>query len=71
MERVYKKIELVGISPKSYEDAISKAIERASQTLHGIAWFEVVSQHGKVTDGKVAEYQAIIRVAFKMDQNEG
>lgn len=71
MERVYKKIELVGISSKSYEDAISNAVERASKTLHGIAWFEVIGQHGKVTDGKVAEYQAIIKVAFKMDQPEG
>lgn len=68
MDRVYKKIELVGISTKSFEEAISNAIEKASKTLHGIAWFEVAEQHGKVTEGKVTEFQAVIKVAFKLDE---
>ena len=67
MERVYKKLELVGISMTSYEDAIKGAIERASTTLHGLAWFEVVEQHGRVVDGKVEEFQVVLKVAFKLD----
>lgn len=67
MERVYKKVEIVGISKAGYEDAIKDAVERASKTLHGLAWFEVVEQHGRIADGKVAEYQAVIKVAFKLD----
>ncbi|MBE7414605.1 MAG: dodecin domain-containing protein [Deltaproteobacteria bacterium] len=67
MDRVYKKIELVGISSKSFEDAVTHAIEKASKTLHGLAWFEVVEQHGRIADGKIAEFQAVIRVAFKLD----
>jgi len=67
MERTYKKIELIGISAKSYEDAISNAVAKAAQTLHGLAWFEVAEQHGRIVDGKVAEYQAVIKVAFKLD----
>ncbi|MBI5588730.1 MAG: dodecin domain-containing protein [Deltaproteobacteria bacterium] len=67
MEKVYKKIELVGISSKSFEDAIRDAVERASKTLHGLAWFDVMEQHGKVVDGKVAEFQVILKVAFKLD----
>jgi len=67
MERTYKKLELVGISNESYEDAIGNAVARASKSLHGLAWFEVVEQRGKVVDGKVAEYQAVIKVAFKLD----
>lgn len=67
MERVYKKLELVGISKTSYEDAIKVAIERASKTLHGLAWFEVVEQHGRVVDGKVEEFQVVLKVAFKLD----
>lgn len=67
MERVYKKIEIVGISQKSFEDAISSAVEKASKSLHGLAWFEVTEQHGKITEGKITEYQAIIKVAFKLD----
>lgn len=67
MERVYKKIEIVGISTKSFEDAITNAIERASKTLHGLAWFEVAEQHGRIVDNKVSEYQVVLKVAFKLD----
>ncbi|MBI5642699.1 MAG: dodecin domain-containing protein [Deltaproteobacteria bacterium] len=67
MDRVYKKVELVGISTKSFEDAITNALEKASKTLQGIAWFEVAEQHGKVVEGKVTEFQSVIKVAFKVD----
>ncbi len=67
MDKTFKRIELVGISDKSFEDAVSNAIERASRTIHGLAWFEVSEQHGKIADGKVAEYQVILKVAFKLD----
>ncbi|MBI5810148.1 MAG: dodecin domain-containing protein [Deltaproteobacteria bacterium] len=67
MDRVYKKIELAGTSSKSYEDAISKTIKRASKTLHGLSWFEVAEQHGRIVNGKVAEFQVVLKVAFKLD----
>ncbi|MEE9613761.1 MAG: dodecin [Thermodesulfobacteriota bacterium] len=67
MGKTYKKIELVGVSPKSYEEAIANAVEKASQSLRGLAWFEVTEHHGKIVDGKVAEYQAVLKVAFKLD----
>jgi flavin-binding protein dodecin len=67
MDKVFKQIELVGVSSKSYEEAIANAVERASRTLHGLSWFEVVEHRGKISDGRVAEYQAVIKVAFVMD----
>jgi flavin-binding protein dodecin len=67
MGKVYKKIELVGISTKSFEDAINDAVTAASKTLHGLAWVDVVEQHGKIVDGKVAEFQVVVKVAFKID----
>lgn len=67
MDKSFKKIELVGISGESYERAIESAIAKASKSLHGLAWFEVTEQHGKITDGKVAEYQVVLKVAFKLD----
>ena len=65
--KVFKKIELVGISPASFEDAIKNAVAKASESLHGLCWFEVTEQHGKIVDGKVAEFQAVVKVAFKID----
>ena len=67
MEKVYKKVELVGVSPKSFEDAVNNAVEKASKSLHGMAWFEVTEQHGRIVESKVVEYQAVIKVAFKVD----
>ncbi|OGQ01680.1 MAG: dodecin flavoprotein [Deltaproteobacteria bacterium RBG_19FT_COMBO_58_16] len=67
MEKVFKKVELVGVSKTSYEDAIKEAVERASKTLHGLSWFEVTEQHGRIQDGKVVEFQAVLKVAFKLD----
>lgn len=67
MDKVYKKIEIVGISSKSFEDAISKAVKRASKTLHGLSWFEVAEQHGRIVNGRVAEYQVVLKVAFRLD----
>ncbi|HLC18839.1 MAG TPA: dodecin [Thermodesulfobacteriota bacterium] len=70
MERVYKKIELVGVSAKSYEDAIRNVIDKASKSLHGLAWFEVTEQHGRIVEGKVTEFQVILKVAFKLDEGK-
>ncbi|VAV84608.1 hypothetical protein MNBD_DELTA01-1818 [hydrothermal vent metagenome] len=67
MDRTYKKIELIGISEESYEQAIRNAIEKASQSLHGLAWFEVVEQRGHITDGKVVEFQVVLKAALKLD----
>ena len=67
MDRTYKQIELVGISEKSYEEAIRNAVSKASQSLHGLSWYEVMEQRGRIADGKVVEFQVIIKVAFKLD----
>lgn len=67
MDRVYKKIELVGISQESFEDAIKNAVNKAVESLHGLAWFDVVEQHGKIADGKVVEFQVVLKVAFSID----
>ena len=67
MAKAYKKIDVVGISDKSLSDAIDTAIEKASDSLHGLAWFEVMEMRGKIDDGKVAEYQATVRIGFKLD----
>ncbi|NOX89607.1 MAG: dodecin domain-containing protein [Calditrichaeota bacterium] len=66
MSSVYKLIELVGTSTESYEKAIENAVAKAAETLKAISWFEVVQQRGAVKDGKVEEYQVILKVGFKL-----
>ena len=66
-DHVYKIIELVGSSTKSTDDAIQTAIERASQTLTHLDWFEVVETRGHIDDGKVAHYQVVLKVGFRLE----
>jgi hypothetical protein len=67
MDPTYKKIEVVGTSTKSFSDAVSNAVVKASQSVHGMSWFEVAEQRGSVVDGKVQQYQVTIRIGFRVD----
>src|SRR5690606_29259780 len=42
-DHVYKIVEIVGSSAVGIEDAIQRAIDRASKTVREIRWFEVIS----------------------------
>jgi flavin-binding protein dodecin len=66
-DNVYKIVEIVGSSPTGIEDAIEKAIDRASSTLRDIRWFEVKETRGHVEDGRVAHYQVTLRIGFTLD----
>jgi flavin-binding protein dodecin len=66
-DHIYKKIELVGSSKTSIEDAIQQAIEKANASLHNLDWFEVVETRGHIHDGKVAHYQVVLKVGFRLD----
>ena len=65
-DHVYKIVEIVGTSTDSIEDAVSRAVSRASETLRDIGWFEVVSTRGHVEDGRVAHYQVTLRLGFHL-----
>ena len=67
MANVYKMTEIVGSSPKSFDDAVQAAVKRASKTLRNLGWFEVVEQRGLIRDGQVAEFQITIKVGFKLE----
>ena len=66
---VYKKVEVAGSSTKSIEEAIENAITECSKSIKNVEWFEVVETRGHVTDGKVAHYQVVIKVGFRLDTN--
>jgi flavin-binding protein dodecin len=65
---VYKVVEIVGSSAESIEDAIEKAVARASKKLRDIRWFEVASTRGHVEGGRVAHYQVTLRIGFTLDE---
>ena len=67
MGTVYKKIEVVGTSEKSLEDAIQSAIAKAGETLHGMSWFEVAEIRGRIEDSQPVQYQVTVRIGFKVE----
>lgn len=66
-DRIYKKVELTGTSRISSDDAIVKAIAKASKTLRNIHWFEVVESRGLVEHAKVAHWQVTIKAGFTLE----
>jgi dodecin len=64
---IYKKIELVGSSPDSIEDAVKNALSKASRSLRNLRWFEIVETRGHIEDGKIGHWQVTIKVGFTLD----
>lgn len=66
-DHVYKIIELTGSSAETIEDAIERAIDKASKTVRNMRWFKVTETRGHIEEGKVKYYQVSIRVGFTLD----
>jgi flavin-binding protein dodecin len=65
--KVFKKLSVTGCSSESFEKAIEVAIEKTSESVRNLAWFEVKELRGGLGgDGRI-EWQAAIEVAFKVD----
>ena len=66
-EHIYKHLELTGSSTTSIEDAVSKAIAKASKTVRNIHWFQVVETRGNVVEGKVTFWQVTVKAGFTLE----
>lgn len=66
-DKVYKLVEIVGISAESFSKAVDAGVEKAGSSLRHIDWFEVTEMRGRVVDGKVAEYQVKLKVGFRLE----
>jgi flavin-binding protein dodecin len=67
-EHTYKVTEIVGTSPTSMEEAVNKAIAKASQTLRNLRWFEVVETRGVVENGRVGHWQVTLKLGFTLEE---
>lgn len=67
MPGTFRKIEIVGTSPVSFAEATKAGIADASKTIENMSWFEVIDQRGGIKDGKVAEFQVVLRIGARID----
>lgn len=67
-DHIYKKVEIVGSSTTTMEDAVANALKKASQTIRNLRWFEVVEIRGDITKDNVAHWQVTVKVGFTLDE---
>ncbi len=63
---ILKVIEILSESGKSWEDATSRGIEKASESLKGIRSAFVQSQSVTVKDGKVDKFRVNLKITFEV-----
>ena len=66
-EQVYRVIEVIGTSTKSWEDAATNAVETASKSLRDLRVAEVVKMDMKVDGGKVVAFRTRVLMSFKYE----
>ncbi|MDH4583922.1 dodecin domain-containing protein [Pseudomonas sp. BN415] len=65
----YKKIEIVGTSRTSIDEAINNALTEAARTIRNMDWFEVVETRGHIENGRVGHYQVTLKIGFRISDS--
>ena len=63
----YKLVEIVGTSDNSFAKAVASGVQRASKSLRNLDWFEVTEMRGRITNGKVSQYQVKLKIGFRLE----
>lgn len=69
-ESIYKVIELIGTSSKSWEEAAKNAVETASKSLRDLRVAEITKLDLKIESGKVTAFRARVSVSFKYQKED-
>ncbi len=59
-----KIIEIMGVSPTSFQDAVDQAVMKAAESINGITGLEVMHQTAEVRDGAVSSYRVTLKLSF-------
>ena len=66
-ESVYRIVDVVGVSEKSWEDAGRRAVEMGASSLRDLRVAEVTQMDMKVEDGKVTAFRTRVALSFKYE----
>jgi dodecin len=67
-DHVYKKIEIVGSSPRGFEEAVQNALARAKKTVRNMRWFEVTETRGNIDDDGIRDWQVTLKIGFTLEE---
>ena len=65
----YKKVEIVGSSRISSDDAINNALAECAKSIRNLEWYEVLENRGHIENGKVGHYQVTLKVGFRISDS--
>lgn len=63
-----KVVEIVGVSDRSWHDAVNNALTEATKTVRGISGIDVLHTTAKVQNDKIVEYHANVKFAFVVER---
>jgi hypothetical protein len=66
-ESVYRIVDVVGVSEKSWEEAARNAVETAASSIRDLRVAEVVKMDVKVENGKVTAFRTRLALSFKYE----
>jgi flavin-binding protein dodecin len=66
-DSVYRVVDVVGVSDKSWEDAGRSAVETAAGSLRDLRVAEVTKMDMRVKDGKVTAFRTRVALSFKYE----
>jgi len=64
---VQKVTEVVGTSKDGFAKAAENAVATAAKTVRNLRWFRVSELEGKITDQRVSEYHATVKIYFDFE----
>jgi flavin-binding protein dodecin len=67
---VVKVIELIGSSPKNWEEATKNALAEATKTVKNIKSIYLKRCNAKVENNKIVEYRAVVKIAFVVQKEK-
>ena len=65
---VQKVTEVVGTSTVGFAKAAENAVATAAKTVRNLRWFRVTELEGKITDQKVSEFHATVKIYFDFEE---
>ncbi len=63
-EGAVKIIEIIGISSKNFDDAIGRALSKASKTVERVSGFETINPLTNIKESKLKYYKVNLKLAF-------
>lgn len=64
---IAKSVEISSSSSTSFDDAVKKGIEKASESLRDIKGAWVSEQKVDVENGKIVDYRVTMRITFVLE----